>query len=132
MNYYVHALKNYAQFSGRARRKEYNYFILVHAIIIIGFVILDLNLGTMFDDNELGLFSCIYLLSTGLPYLALFVRRLHDNDRIGWLALLLLVPCVGAIMWISFMFTDSQPGTNRFGPNPKEPSMELTNVNLDQ
>ena len=35
MNWYLEALKKYAVFSGRARRKEYWYFVLFHLIIIM-------------------------------------------------------------------------------------------------
>ena len=35
MNWYLKALKNYANFSGRARRKEYWYFTLFNLIVAV-------------------------------------------------------------------------------------------------
>ena len=49
----------------------------------------------------------------------MLVRRLHDTNRVGWWILILLVPLIGAIVMIVFAVQDSEPGGNRFGPNPK-------------
>lgn len=58
-----------------------------------------------------------------LPSLAVNVRRLHDTDRSGWFLLLMLIPIVGAIILLVFDVQDSTPGSNRFGPNPKDPAV---------
>ena len=57
-----------------------------------------------------------------LPVRAVTVRRLHDTDHSGWWMLIALVPLVGLLVLIYFMVSDSTPGENRFGPNPKEGS----------
>ena len=62
---------------------------------------------------------CIFTLATFIPYLAVTVRRLHDTDRSGWWLLLAFIPIIGGIILLVFMIQDSQPETNRFGPNPK-------------
>ncbi|MFH2044942.1 MAG: DUF805 domain-containing protein [Pseudomonadota bacterium] len=50
----------------------------------------------------------------------MIVRRLHDIGKNGWMILVLLIPIVGAI-WITVLAaTDSNPGSNQYGPNPKE------------
>lgn len=123
MNYYVHALKNYAQFQGRARRSEYIYFMLFNFFITLGLILIDRLIGTTIEDSTVGILGLLYLLSILIPYTALFVRRLHDTGKSGWLALLLIVPCVGIIVTIVYCCIDSQPGTNPYGPNPKEPSI---------
>jgi uncharacterized protein DUF805 len=46
MNWYLQALKKYADFSGRARRKEYWFFILFYLIILIVLMIIDGFVGT--------------------------------------------------------------------------------------
>ena len=51
------------------------------------------------------LFHCITTLAVVLPGLAVTVRRLHDTDRSGWWLLILLVPIVGAIVFLVFMAT---------------------------
>ena len=62
----------------------------------------------------------IYVLATFLPTLAVVVRRLHDTGKSGWYYLIGLIPLVGSILLIIALVTDSQPGSNQWGPNPKE------------
>ena len=40
--------------------------------------------------------------------------------------LIALLPIIGAIVLLVFMARDSQPGSNQWGPNPKEPPFEET------
>ena len=47
MNWYLEALKNYADFSGRARRKEYWLFTLFNILINIVLTFVDLQLNTV-------------------------------------------------------------------------------------
>ena len=58
--------------------------------------------------------------------MAVGVRRLHDTGRSGWWVLIALLPIIGAIVLLVFMARDSQPGSNQWGPNPKEPPFEET------
>jgi putative ABC transporter len=120
MNWYLHVLKNYATFSGRARRKEYWMFFLISALISIVLTLLDILLGTYSMEYEAGLFSGLYSLLILIPSIAVVVRRLHDTDRSGWWILISLIPLIGVIVLFVFICLDSQPGTNRFGANPKE------------
>ena len=46
--------------------------------------------------------------------------RLHDIGKSGWWMLITLIPLVGPLIMLFFMVKDSQPGTNEYGPNPKE------------
>ena len=55
-----------------------------------------------------------------LPGLAVCIRRLHDIGKRWTFILLGLIPIAGAIILIVNCAKDSQPGTNQFGPNPKE------------
>jgi uncharacterized membrane protein YhaH (DUF805 family) len=119
MNYFLAALKKYATFEGRARRKEYWYFVLFYVIGIFVLAIVDETAGTFVEGSDIGSFSLLFMLAMLVPSLAVLVRRLHDTDRSGWWALLNLIPLVGAIVLLVFTVLDSQPGANRFGPNPK-------------
>ena len=133
MNWYLHVLKNYATFSGRARRKEYWMFFLISALISIVLTLLDILLGTYSMEYEAGLFSGLYSLLILLPSIAVVVRRLHDTDRSGWWILISLIPLIGVIVLFVFICLDSQPGTNRFGANPKEAaSQTLPPVETDR
>ena len=133
MNWYLYVLKNYATFSGRARRKEYWMFFLISALISIVLTLLDILLGTYSVEYEAGLFSGLYSLLILIPSIAVVVRRLHDTDRSGWWILISLIPIIGVLVLFVFTCLDSQPGTNRFGVNPKEAaSQTLPAVETDR
>lgn len=120
MNWYMEVLKNYAGFSGRARRKEYWYFVLFNTIISIVLAFFDGITGTFSEATGMGLLSGIYALAVLIPSLAVSVRRLHDTDRSGWWLLIALVPLIGAIVLLVFLVLDSNPGQNQYGANPKD------------
>lgn len=127
MNYYLNALRNYALFSGRARRSEYWYFALFNLIFLIVAMVLDHALGSSFTINTLsgpvalpyGYCYLAYSLVVLIPGLAVLVRRLHDVGKSGWFFLICLIPIVGAIWLLVLLFTDSHEGPNKYGLNPK-------------
>lgn len=123
MNWYLKALKQYADFNGRARRKEYWLFVLFNYIFLIVAIILDHILGITFDSYlgiGYGPLSVLYRLALLIPGLAVTVRRLHDVGKSGWMILIALIPLIGPIWLLFLIVTDSQPGTNKWGQNPKE------------
>ena len=120
MNWFIKCLQNYANFSGRARRKEYWFFVLFNVIFSIAAMILDNLLGLTFQDQAYGPFYCIYGLAMFIPGLAVSIRRLHDIGRSGWYFLLALIPCVGGIILLVFDLTPGDVGENQYGPDPKE------------
>ena len=120
MNWYIGVLKQYAVFSGRARRKEYWFFVLFNIIASVVLAMIDRMTGTFSADAGVGLLSGIYALAVLIPSIAVSVRRLHDTGRTGWWLLIALVPVIGAIVLLIFMVLDSQPGTNQYGPSPKD------------
>lgn len=124
MNWYLHVLKNYATFSGRARRKEYWMFFLFNVLISLGLGVLDVVAGTYSVEYETGFFSALYSLLVLIPSIAVSVRRLHDTNRSGWWIVISLIPIIGVLVLFVFTCLDSQPGTNRFGANPKEASSQ--------
>jgi len=118
MNWYLQAMKKYADFGGRARRKEYWMYVLFNVIIMFALI----ALGTIeIKAGGPGIFGFQYILyfyGQIIPSLAVTTRRLHDIDRSGWYLLLQCVPLVN--LWFLFlMCQDSAPGANRFGANPK-------------
>ena len=119
MSWFVEALKKYAVFSGRSRRKEYWFFVLFVVIISIVLNIIDGLIGAYDRSMGAGLLSTIFSLAILIPSIAVSVRRLHDINRTGWWVLIALVPLVGWIVFLVFHLQDSTPGTNRYGPNPK-------------
>jgi uncharacterized membrane protein YhaH (DUF805 family) len=122
MNWYLVALKKYAVFAGRARRKEFWFFLLVNTLIALALAIVDVLTGTFDEDVGLGLLSGLYAVAMIVPSIAVTVRRLHDTDRSGWWYLLVFLPVIGGLVILVFMLIDGTPGSNRFGPNPKDGS----------
>lgn len=133
----------YVDFTGRALRSEYWYWVLF--VVIASFVcgILDaIVFGTDISDPEV--LGTVFSLATLLPSLAVTARRLHDKDRSGWwqLAPYGMVFLTGAMIVIGayilawaagtvavvltivllvWMVTEGSPGRNRFGPHPQDP-----------
>ncbi len=120
MNWYLQALSKYADFSGRARRKEYWFFFLINIIVAGVLSFIDGMLGTVIQDGQIGILSGIYALLVLIPGIAVAVRRLHDTNRSGLWVLIGLIPLIGAIVLIIFFLMDSTPGRNQYGLNPKE------------
>ena len=120
MNWYLDVLKKYAVFSGRARRKEYWFFILFNFIILTVLTVIDNVIGSYDLEQGVGLLGGIYALAVLIPNIAVSVRRLHDTGRSGWWLFIGLIPLIGGIVLLVFMFQDSKPGQNQYGANPKE------------
>lgn len=123
MNWYLKVLQNYVGFEGRARRKEYWFFILFNVIFLLILATIDQALGLLDPEVGIGPLSGLYSLAVLIPSIAVGVRRLHDTERSGWWLLIALVPLVGGIILLIFMVLDSTPGSNRFGANPKEETL---------
>ncbi|WP_442266676.1 DUF805 domain-containing protein [Tenacibaculum sp. ZS6-P6] len=113
MNWYLKVLKDYANFSGRARREEFWMFTLISFLINIG---LSLIIAVI---PELFILSTLYSLIILIPTLAVTARRLHDIGKSGWTFLIILIPVIGIILLLVWWAQDSQHGPNSWGDNPK-------------
>ena len=114
MEWYLRVVKdNYANFNGRARRKEYWMFVLFNILFVIATFIVDYILGTS------PLLYVIYILAVIIPSIAVTVRRLHDIGKSGWWYFICLVPIIGGIWLLVLLCTDGTPGVNNYGPSPK-------------
>ena len=131
---------NYANFKGRARRKEYWGFYLFYtiALIIIGIIVaaggatadpVALEAGDLSSAPLVMIgfiLGGIFILASLLPSLALLVRRLHDIGQSGWLVLIIvilgLIPYLGFLSSIAIIVIgviDTKPEENKYGPPPK-------------
>ena len=120
MNWYLKVLKQYADFKGRARLKEYWMFILFNIIFGGIAMILDSVFGIAIEGVGYGPLYGVYALVLFIPGLAVVVRRLHDIGKSGWMLLITLIPLIGAIWLLVLLLTDSNPEENLYGANPKE------------
>lgn len=112
MNWFLAVVKKYAEFSGRARRKEYWMYTLIYILIAIVLGFLDAMLGGA------GILGALLAIALFLPSLAVTVRRLHDTDRSGWWVLIAFVPVVGVIVLLVFMCLAGTSGSNPYGEDP--------------
>lgn len=125
INWYLKVVKeNYANFSGRARRSEFWYFVLVNICISVVLSIIDYVTG-------LGFLSMIYGLAVLVPGIAVAVRRLHDIDKDSIMIILAFIPLVN-LYFLYLCTVEGTRGPNRFGPDPKANETgftDLTNAN---
>ena len=119
MEWYLKVIKQYTDFKGRARRKEYWMFFLFNAIFLAILSLIDQFTGTYNSDWGYGLLSGLYSLAVLIPGIAVAARRLHDTGKSGWMLLIAFIPLIGVIWLLVLFVTDSDPGSNKYGPNPK-------------
>lgn len=116
MKWFIKCLKHYADFKGRARRKEYWYFTLFNCIFamilyicyMVSTIIKGVASGAITADeyNEMQIYSetlkspflyiyYAYLLAMLIPSLSVGMRRLHDIGKSGyWMLLLYIVDII--------------------------------------
>lgn len=114
MNWFLHALRHYADFSGRARRMEYWMYLLVY-FLIYGVL---LALQNYVLPSLGGILVLVYALALIIPGISVSVRRLHDTGHSGWWFLIGLTG-IGWFVLLYWYLKDGDPGSNAYGPNPK-------------
>ena len=132
MEWYLKVMRdNYANFNGRARRKEYwmftLFFFLITVVIYFLFALLAffmagdlINLMNIeWVPVVLGFSIIIYFLIHLIPSIAVTVRRLHDTGKSGWLYLLTIIPYIGSLIIFIFTVIEGDKGDNKYGPDPK-------------
>ena len=122
MNWYLKCLSNYANFKGRARRKEYWYFYLFWLIFSylaegIDYILFGYNSYADWDiytePSGFPIFSMIFIFGTLVPMLAVSWRRMHDIGKNGWYN---FIPIYG---WPILMCRNGDSGENDYGSDPK-------------
>ena len=119
MSWYIGVWKKFADFDGRARRKEFWMFLLFHCLASAVIAVVDAVVGGFVLRIGMGFFTGLYGLAAIVPCLALTVRRLHDTDRGGLWILISFVPLIGGVVLFVFMLLEGTSGGNRFGSDPK-------------
>lgn len=131
MNWMLMPYRRYFEFTGRSRRREFWMFLLFNLLVFA-------VLNAMFGTNEVvrgpngfyygshlvgggGAIGGLFALASLIPGIAVTVRRLHDQDRTGWLILLMLLPFFGGFALFVLMCLEGTRGPNRYGPDPKDP-----------
>ena len=122
----------YTDFQGRSRRSEYWWmFLAVMLFMVIGGFLVGLLGGLASGQlNPIGylLIGILVLANFAIiiPGIALMVRRFHDLDQTGWLALVFIllsfIPLLGWLASIGLIIWFAMPGTvgpNKYGADPK-------------
>lgn len=110
-DWFLDPVKNhYADFEGRATRKQFWMFILVSILISIGISLVEEIIGVM-------ALSALFSLAILIPNIAITARRLHDTNRSGWWQLILLVPVIGLIVLIVWLAGESKNEGNAYDDN---------------
>jgi len=122
-------LKRYAQFEGRANRREYWMYQLFLFLVATAVMLLAGVLAILLRNSPDALAGIligmvvllgVMWLATIVPLIAVTVRRLHDCNQSGWLFLLALVPGGGIVIMI-FSLLPGTPQENVYGPVPTGP-----------
>jgi len=134
--------RKYAVFSGRAKRSEYWWFFAFTIVGIYGAIMIDVAvlglypLGTPMNWLSVG---GAFTFITLLPILAVGHRRLQDTGLPGWIYFVLTaiaysqifspspttqgLSLIASLVSIGLCLRNSQPGPNKYGPNPHEVSL---------
>ena len=122
MEWYLKVMRdNYANFNGRARRKEYWMFTLFFLLfaLLAGFVIGILSAVGETVAMIAIILTVVWYLAHLVPSLAVTVRRLHDTGKSGWFYLLAIIPYIGGLIIFIFTVIEGDKGDNKYGPDPK-------------
>lgn len=104
----------YADFSGRALRSEFWWFVLFSFLGGIVTVILDVMfLG--YSIESFGPVNLIFTVALILPGIAVTARRLHDINKSGWWQLIELT-IIGILLIIIWNATEGEKKKNIYGP----------------
>jgi len=133
MKWYIHVIKNYAVFKGRARCKEYWGFHFIYALLLLLIITLPIIIIRIISSGDEYLYrhmlSNIYpyvsgiiainFIITFIPALAVSVRRLHDTGRSGFWIFIGLIPILYLIVFY-FLMIKGDIGQNKYGKDPKD------------
>jgi len=112
VQWYIRALKKYAVFTGRARRKEYWMYTLVNCVALAVLTVIGRAAHTTVP-------YLVYTAAVFLPSVGVLVRRLHDTSHSGWALLLFFIPLVGIVLFLVYTCSEGDRGQNAHGLDPK-------------
>ncbi|MDC1123856.1 DUF805 domain-containing protein [Gammaproteobacteria bacterium] len=115
----VSVLKNWKNFSGRASRSEFWYFVLASAILgaIVGGIELATGLISIENPNATGPLSSILNLLLAIPSISVTSRRLQDYGYSGWWQLS-YITVIGIFIVLIWCMLPAKEDENDWGKNP--------------
>ena len=124
MDWYLKALRQFADFRGRAQRAEFWGFTLVNMFLgLVGpvlFSVFQKSSSYPLIFQMLSLLLDLWLIGMIIPSVSVSVRRFHDIDKSGWWSMLMIVPLIGFLICLVPLLKEGTLGQNKYGPNPKK------------
>ncbi len=134
-NYFLDVItKRYFQFSGRASRSEFWYFMLFSIIFSLLLTMIGESLGLLYmiplelpmvneagemhnvmQDIPINILQTAFSLLLMFPSMTVSVRRLHDIGKSAWWLLIAIIPLLGLLVLLAFYVMGSQEGENKYG-----------------
>lgn len=113
----MNPLSYYFKFSGRVSLKQYVLSLILPLLFLN-------TLGYLIDVHLIGRPEDLWargpiLLLIAVPVASVLVRRCHDRNLSGWIALLMLIPIANIWLAIELVRVGNQ-GDNRFGCDPRQ------------
>ena len=109
---------NLFNFNGRTRRSDYWRVVILNTVCV-GVIVGILSTAFGRESTVASTVNSLLSLAQFVLQLGLLIRRLHDTGKEWTYILLELIPIVGWIIVFIALVKDSDPGDNKFGPNPK-------------
>ena len=114
----VSVLTNWNNFSGRACRSEFWYFVLATFLVSIIISIIEIATGMVdIEYTEMGILGKIFTLLLFVPSLSVTARRLQDRGWSGWWQLLYLT-IFGTLVIVVLNILPAKEDENKWGRNP--------------
>jgi len=124
VRYYLDVWRGYLDFSGRAPRREYWSFTLLHALFLVcgAYLAEVLSIEHPALRSTFTAIFVVYFLASLIPSIAVTVRRLHDIGYSAWWLSVSLVPAIGEAWLLILMCIQGTNGANQYGPDPRSAS----------
>lgn len=122
IGYIQKCFRLYLNGTGRARRAEFGWFVLFALVLSFAAAIIDVmtfGINPYTETASSYVVTAVVGLALICPLVSAASRRAHDFGQSGWLAILCLIPYIGFLATLAFVFMPGQPGANQHGPNPK-------------
>jgi uncharacterized membrane protein YhaH (DUF805 family) len=104
-------------FSGRIGRSSLLLrFVIPWCAAYSALALLDGAIGQWNARSHFGLLSAIFLALSIYPWTTLSVKRLHDLNVPGWVALILCIPIADLLAAVWLFARSGSPGENQYGP----------------
>lgn len=108
----------YLRYDNRLNRKPYIIRSFHIWAVVVGLTFVVGTIATMLKTPSINMLSNIISFAAAIPNFMLLIRRLHDLNRSGWWALIMLIPLVNLLFAVYVIFFKGTEGPNKYGPDP--------------